>query len=82
MFLWLKGQKSCTYKTNEKNISEILNIDENLVGLKQLQMKNWDQKEEEGISCHSVVLLRGLKINFNLKRKLLKFCLILVCLVV
>ena len=31
----------------KKNISQILNIDESLIGIKQQQMKNWDQKVEK-----------------------------------
>ena len=42
----------------KKNISEILNIDENLIGIKATtNEKMGPEGREEGISCHSVVLL-------------------------
>ena len=42
----------------KKNISEILNIDENLIGIKATtNEKLGPEGREEGISCHSVVLL-------------------------
>ncbi len=42
----------------KKNISEILNIDSNLVGIKATtNEKLGPEGREEGISCHSVVLL-------------------------
>jgi len=42
----------------KKNISEILNINENLVGIKATtNEKLGPEGREEGISCHSVVLL-------------------------
>ena len=41
--------KIATYKTNEKNISEILNIDEDLIGIKATTMKNWVQKGEKKV---------------------------------
>ena len=46
-------------KLMKKNISEILNIDENLIGIKATTNEKLGPGEgrEEGISCHSVVLL-------------------------
>ena len=45
-------------KQMKKNISEILNIDENLIGIKATtNEKLGPEGREEGISCHSVVLL-------------------------
>ncbi len=45
-------------KLMKKNISEILNIDENLIGIKATtNEKLGPEGREEGISCHSVVLL-------------------------
>ena len=45
-------------KQMKKNISEILNIDENLIGIKATtNEKMGPEGREEGISCHSVVLL-------------------------
>ena len=42
----------------KKNISEILHIDENLIGIKATtNEKLGPEGREEGISCHSVVLL-------------------------
>ena len=42
----------------KKNISEILNIDDNLIGIKATtNEKLGPEGREEGISCHSVVLL-------------------------
>ena len=42
----------------KKNISETLNIDENLIGIKATtNEKLGPEGKEEGISCHSVVLL-------------------------
>ena len=42
----------------KKNISKILNIDENLVGIKATtNEKLGPEGREEGISCHSVVIL-------------------------
>ena len=42
----------------KKNISEILNIDENLIGIKATtNEKLGPEGREEGISCHSVVLI-------------------------
>tara|TARA_B100000242_G_C43034246_1_gene482078 strand:+ start:1279 stop:1779 length:501 start_codon:yes stop_codon:yes gene_type:complete len=42
----------------KKNISNILNIDENLIGIKATtNEKLGPEGREEGISCHSVVLL-------------------------
>ena len=42
----------------KKNISEILNIDENFIGIKATtNEKLGPEGREEGISCHSVVLL-------------------------
>ena len=42
----------------KKNISEILNIDINLIGIKATTNENLGPEgREEGISCHSVVLL-------------------------
>ena len=42
----------------KKNISEVLNIDENLIGIKATtNEKLGPEGREEGISCHSVVLL-------------------------
>jgi len=42
----------------KNNISEILNIDENLIGIKATTNENLGPEgREEGISCHSVVLL-------------------------
>ena len=42
----------------KKNISGILNIDENLIGIKATtNEKMGPEGKEEGISCHSVVLL-------------------------
>ncbi len=42
----------------KKNISEILNIDENLIGIKATTNERLGPEgREEGISCHSVVLL-------------------------
>ena len=42
----------------KKNISEILNIDGNLIGIKATtNEKLGPEGREEGISCHSVVLL-------------------------
>ena len=42
----------------KKNISEILNIDENLIGIKATTNERLGPEgKEEGISCHSVVLL-------------------------
>ena len=42
----------------KKNISEILNIDENLIGIKATtNEKLGAEGREEGISCHSVVLI-------------------------
>ena len=42
----------------KKNISEVLNIDENLVGIKATtNEKLGPEGREEGISCHSVILL-------------------------
>jgi len=46
-------------KKMKKNISEILNIDENLIGIKATtNEKLGPEGREEGISCHSVVLLK------------------------
>ena len=46
-------------KLMKKNISEILNIDENLIGIKATtNEKMGPEGREEGISCHSVVLLK------------------------
>ena len=46
-------------KQMKKNISEILNIDESLIGIKSTtNEKLGPEGREEGISCHSVVLLR------------------------
>ena len=45
-------------KLMKKNISKILNIDENLIGIKATtNEKMGPEGREEGISCHSVVLL-------------------------
>ena len=45
-------------KLMRKNISEILKIDENLIGIKATtNEKLGPEGREEGISCHSVVLL-------------------------
>jgi 2-C-methyl-D-erythritol 2,4-cyclodiphosphate synthase len=45
-------------KLMQKNISEILKIDENLIGIKATtNEKLGPEGREEGISCHSVVLL-------------------------
>jgi len=45
-------------KPMKKNISKILNIDENLIGIKATTNENLGPEgREEGISCHSVVLL-------------------------
>ena len=42
----------------KKNISEILNIEKNLIGIKATtNEKLGPEGREEGISCHSVVLL-------------------------
>ena len=42
----------------KKNISEIINIDENLIGIKATtNEKLGPEGREEGMSCHSVVLL-------------------------
>ena len=42
----------------KKNISDILNIDQNLIGIKATtNEKLGPEGREEGISCHSVVLL-------------------------
>ena len=42
----------------KKNISEVLNIDENLIGIKaNTNEKLGPEGREEGISCHSVALL-------------------------
>ena len=42
----------------KKNISEIINIDKNLIGIKATtNEKMGPEGREEGISCHSVVLL-------------------------
>ena len=42
----------------KKNISEILNIDENFIGIKATtNEKLGPEGREEGISCHSVVLI-------------------------
>ena len=49
----------------KKNISEILNIDENLVGIKATtNEKLGPEGREEGISCHSVVLIEKNEIKF------------------
>ena len=41
-----------------KNISTVLNVDENLIGIKATtNEKLGPEGREEGISCHSVVLL-------------------------
>ena len=46
-------------KLMKKNISEILKIDENLIGIKATtNEKLGPEGREEGISCHSVVLLK------------------------
>ena len=43
----------------KKNISQILKIDQNLVGIKATTNENLGPEgREEGISCHSVVLLK------------------------
>ena len=45
-------------KLMKKNISEILNVDENLIGIKATaNEKLGPEGREEGISCHSVVLI-------------------------
>ena len=45
-------------KIMKKNISEILNIEENLIGIKATTNERLGPEgREEGISCHSVVLL-------------------------
>ncbi len=45
-------------KFMKRNISEILNIDENLIGIKATtNEKLGPEGRQEGISCHSVVLL-------------------------
>ena len=45
-------------KFMKKNISEVLNIDENLIGIKATTNETLGPEgREEGISCHSVVLL-------------------------
>ena len=45
-------------KLMKKNISETLNIDENLIGIKATtNEKLGPEGREEGISCHSVVLI-------------------------
>ena len=45
-------------KLMKKNISEILKIDENLIGIKATtNEKLGPEGREEGISCHSIVLL-------------------------
>ena len=45
-------------KLMKKNISEVLNIDEDLIGIKATtNEKLGPEGREEGISCHSVVLL-------------------------
>ena len=45
-------------KLMKKNISDTLNIDENLIGIKATtNEKLGPEGREEGISCHSVVLL-------------------------
>ena len=45
-------------KLMKNNISEILNIDENLIGIKATTNERLGPEgREEGISCHSVVLL-------------------------
>ena len=45
-------------KLMKKNISEIINIDENLIGIKATtNEKLGPEGREEGMSCHSVVLL-------------------------
>ena len=44
----------------KKNISDILQIDENLIGIKATtNEKLGPEGREEGISCHSVVLLEN-----------------------
>ena len=49
----------------KRNISEILNIDENLIGIKATtNEKLGPEGREEGISCHSVVLLKKNEIKF------------------
>jgi len=46
-------------KSMKKNISEILNINENIIGIKATtNEKLGPEGREEGISCHSVVLLK------------------------
>ena len=43
----------------KKNISEILNIDENLIGIKATTNERLGPEgRQEGISCHSVVLMK------------------------
>ena len=45
-------------KLMKKNISEIINIDENLIGIKATtNEKLGPEGREEGMSCYSVVLL-------------------------
>ena len=52
-------------KLMKKNISRILNIDENLIGIKATtNEKLGPEGREEGISCHSVVLLEKNEIEF------------------
>ncbi len=47
-------------KDMKKNISEVLHIDENLIGIKATtNEKLGPEGREEGISCHSVVLLQS-----------------------
>ena len=42
----------------KKNISNIINVDENLIGIKATtNEKLGPEGREEGISCHSVALL-------------------------
>jgi 2-C-methyl-D-erythritol 2,4-cyclodiphosphate synthase len=49
----------------KKNISEILQVGENLIGIKATtNEKLGAEGREEGISCHSVVLLKKNDINF------------------
>jgi len=55
-YILICKNQTCSQKL--KNISEILNIDENLIGIKATtNEKLGPEGREEGISCHSVVLL-------------------------
>ena len=69
----------------KKNISKTLQIEDNLIGVKATtNEKLGPEGREEGISCHSVVLLEKKKMKkfYMIKDKIRNFCLLVIFLLV